>query len=277
MMKLLFFVLFALPILAKETLLVSILPQKYFIDQIAKDRFEVVALIPKGASPATYSLKPSQLLQIKKAKLYFTIGVPFERAWKDRILGTNPKLRLIDSTKYIRLYPIGEHEHHKDHVKELLDPHVWLAPNLVEQIARVLLEELVRLDPAHQKEYFENYKAFIAKIAQIDTKIFSMVLHSHTKAFLISHPSLGYFARSYGLKQLPIEAGGKEPKMARLIHLIQKAKELGIRVIFIEPQFPQKSAQFLAKKLGAKVTLIDPLAQDWEQNILRIVRAITGG
>ncbi len=275
-MKLLFFVLFALPILAKETLLVSILPQKYFIDQIAKDRFEVIPLIPKGASPATYSLKPSQLLQIKKARLYFTIGVPFERAWKDRISSANPKLRLVDSTKYIRRYPITEHTYQKNREKELLDPHVWLAPNLVTQIARMVLEELVRLDPAHQEEYLDNYKAFIAKIAQIDTQIFSMVLHSHTKAFLISHPSLGYFARSYGLKQLAIETGGKEPKMAQLMRLIQTAKELGIRVIFIEPQFPQKSARFLAKKLGAKVMRIDPLAQDWEQNILRIARAITG-
>ncbi len=275
-MKFLIFLAFALPILAKETLLVSILPQKYFVEQIAKDRFDVVALVPKGASPATYSLKPSQLRQIKSAKLYFTIGVPFERAWRDRIASANPNLRFVDSTKYIRLYPIAEHHHEGHHEKELLDPHVWLAPNLVTQIARVILEELVRLDPAHQEEYLSNYKNFVSKVAAIDAKIFSMVLHSHTKAFVISHPSLGYFARSYGLEQLAIEQEGKEPKMQELIALVQKAKTLGIHAIFIEPQFPKKSAHFLAKKLEAKVVVIDPLALDWEQNILRIARAITG-
>ncbi len=274
-MKFLLFLAFALPILAKETLLVSILPQKYFVEQIAKDRFDVMALIPKGASPATYSLKPSQLRQIQKAKLYFTIGVPFERAWRDRIAAANPALHFVDSTKYIRLYPIAEH-HHDEHQKELLDPHVWLAPNLVTQIARVVLEELVRLDPAHQEEYLANYEKFVDQVATIDTKIFSMVLRSRTKAFLISHPSLGYFARSYGLEQLAIEAEGKEPKMKELMRLIQKAKKLGIRVIFIEPQFPKKSAHFLAKKIGAKVVVIDPLAEEWQSNILRIARAITG-
>ena len=275
-MKFLLFFLLTLPILAKETLLVSILPQKYFVEQIAKDRFDVMALIPKGASPATYSLKPSQLRQIQKAKLYFTIGVPFERAWRDRIAAANPALHFVDSTKYIRLYPIAKHHHESHHEKELLDPHVWLAPNLVTQIARVVLEELVRLDPAHQEEYLANYEKFASEVAAIDTEIFSMVLRSHTKAFLISHPSLGYFARSYGLEQLAIEAEGKEPKMKELMRLIQKAKKLGIRVIFIEPQFPKKSAHFLAKKIGAKVVVIDPLAEEWQSNILRIARAITG-
>ena len=268
---LLLFALFAFA-LAKETILVSIAPQSYFVQQIAQGAVDVVTLVPPGASPATYSLKPSQLSAIKRAKIYLTIGVPFEKAQMERIKSANPALRIIDSTKYIQKVPMEAHHH--EH--EGLDPHVWLAPNLATQLARTTLEALIKLEPAKAEEFLHNYQKLVAKIASIDAKIYALMLGSKRKAFLVYHPSFGYFARSYGLVQLSIESEGKEPKMQELARLIQKAKKLGIKTIFIEPQFPKRSAKFLAAKLGAKIVVIDPLAPDWDENMLRIARAIAG-
>ena len=274
---LLLFVLFAFA-LAKETILVSIAPQSYFLQQIAKGAVDVVILVSPGASPATYSLRPSQLAAIKRAKIYLAIGVPFERAQIERIKSTNPALRIVDSTKYIRKVPMQAHHHHTKHNQEHegLDPHVWIAPNLAIQLARTTLEALITLEPTKAKEFLHNYQTLVAKIAAIDTKIYAMMLRSKRKAFLVYHPSFGYFARSYGLVQLAIESEGKEPKMQELARLIQKAKKLDIKTIFIEPQFPKRSAKFLAVKLGAKIEVIDPLAPDWDENILKVARAIAG-
>ncbi len=276
---LLLFALFAFA-LAKETILVSIAPQSYFLQQIAQGAVDVVTLVPPGASPATYSLRPSQLSAIKRAKIYLTIGVPFEKAQMERIKSANPALRIIDSTKYIRKVPMEAHYHHAQHDEvhehEGLDPHVWLAPNLAIELARTTLEALIKLEPAKAEEFLHNYQKLVAKIASIDAKIYAMMLGSKRKAFLVYHPSFGYFARSYGLVQLSIESEGKEPKMQELARLIQKAKKLGIKTIFIEPQFPKRSAKFLAAKLGAKIEVIDPLAPDWDENMLRIARAIAG-
>ena len=258
-----------IPLFAKELLLVSILPQKYFLEQIVGKRFAVEAMIPPGASPATYSLKPSELQKVKKAKLYFTIGVPFEKAWLNRFASTNPNLSFIDCGKYIRRYPLQEGAAH-------LDPHIWLAPNYVMQIARAMLDAVIALDKKNAKEYLKNYKNFIEHIAAIDTKIYRLFLQKSPKAFVVYHPSFGYFARSYGLRQIAIEKEGKEPKIKDLVVLIKKAKKLQINTIFIEPQFPKKRALLLAKKLGAKVVTIDPLAYDWSKNILKVACAISG-
>ncbi|BCD61513.1 zinc transport system substrate-binding protein [Nitratiruptor sp. YY08-26] len=279
-MRFLLFIFFTTLLFAKDTILVSILPQKYFLEQIAKDSFDIEVLISPGASPATYSLKPSQIKKIKKVKCYFTIGVPFEKAWRERIEAANPKLRFIDSGKYIRHYPLAHHHHHEhdehhEHEKSL-DPHIWLAPNLVPLIARAMLDELLKLEPNKKEFFLTNYQKFAQKTIEIDSKIYSLLLQKKSKAFLVYHPSFGYFARSYGLKQLAIEKEGKEPKMQDLIQLAKKAKALGIKTIFIEPQFPKKSAQFLAQKIGAQVKVIDPLAYDWESNILKVARAIAG-
>ena len=270
-MRLFFLLFFATALFAKETILLSILPQKYIAKQIVSNHFTIDTLIPPGASPATYSLKPSQLKSIKKACCYFTIGVPFEKAWIRRIKSANEKLRIVDMGKYIKRYPLA-----KSHKAKNLDPHIWLAPNLVIELARALLDEVIKIDPSHADEYLQNYQKFVKRVIAIDTQIYRLLLQRKSRAFLVYHPSFGYFARSYNLKQLAIEKEGKEPKIKELIKLAKKAKSLGIKTIFIEPQFPQKSARFLAKKIGATIKIIDPLAYEWEENIIKVARAIAG-
>ena len=263
--------LLTLSLYAKEILLVSILPQKYFLDRVVGKHFEVKVLIPPNASPATYSLKPSDLKKIKEASYYFTIGVPFEKANISRIKSINPKLHLIDTTKYIRLYPMQAHEHHHNH----LDPHIWLAPNLVVQIARAMLDTLLQIDPANKQSYLSNYQDFAKEVIEFDTKLYAKLAQVQHKAFLVFHPSFGYFARSYNLKQIAIEQEGKEPKIKELLELLKRAQKEGIKKIIIEPQFPKRSAQLIAKKLGASIVVIDPLAYKWQESLERLADAIS--
>ncbi len=278
-MRIVLLLLFTFSLYAKETLLVSILPQKYFLEQLVGNNFQVKTLIPPGANPATYSLKPSDLQIIKKAAYYFTIGVPFEKANISRITSTNPNLKLIDTTKYIRLYPMQAHHHeahdHEDHRHSGLDPHVWLAPNLAIQIARSMLDTLLRIDAAHKDLYLNNYERFAKETLALDKEIYTKLIGIKNRSFLVFHPSFGYFARSYNLEQIAIEQEGKEPKIKDLLKLLQKAKAKGIKKVIIEPQFPKRSAKIIAQKLGAKVVVIDPLAYDWQKSLKSLADAIS--
>ena len=74
---------------------VSILPQKYVIDKITNNSIDVNVMIPRGASPATYSPKPKQLLSLKRSKIYFSIGVPFEKAWLPKFTSINPNIKIV--------------------------------------------------------------------------------------------------------------------------------------------------------------------------------------
>jgi len=183
-MKLFFIFIFGVILFAKETILVSILPQKYFIDQLSKE--DIHLLIKHGESPITFSLKPKDIEAIKKARIYFTIGVPFEKAWIEKFLSYNPNLKIVDMGKYLKRYPLRG-DHHKG-----LDPHIWLAPPYGMLLARAVLDELLKLHPQKRDLLFKNYQNFIKQIVALDSKIYKVLLAKKTKA-LKDAPSLALF------------------------------------------------------------------------------------
>ena len=94
------------------------------------------------------------------------------------------------------------------------------------------------------------------------------------KTLLVFHPSYGYFADAYGLKQIAVEMGGKEPGARQLARLIDRAKEDGVRMIFVQPQFSKGSARTIAEAIGGAVVPLDPLARDYLENLERMARDI---
>ena len=156
-----------------------------------------------------------------------------------------------------------------------LDPHIWLSPPLVKQQARVIFDTLVSIDAAHADAYGEGYRAFLAEIDDLDSEIRGLFNGIEGRnRFMVFHPSWGYFATAYGLEQVPIEAEGREPNSAELMKLITFAKEQGITVIFVQPQFSRRSAEVLAREIGGVVITADPLAEDWNANLQSVARSM---
>jgi zinc transport system substrate-binding protein len=142
---------------------VSVLPQKYFVQQIGKDHVDVQVMVQPGASPATYEPKPRQMAALAGARLYFSIGVAFESVWLEKIMAANAAMTLVPTDTGIRKIPMATHHHHgeeasieeeNDHgetpttITVFLDPHIWLSPPLVKQQAGKILEALKAADPA---------------------------------------------------------------------------------------------------------------------------------
>jgi zinc transport system substrate-binding protein len=98
----------------KLPVFVSIVPQKYFVQQIGKDLVEVQAMVRPGSSPATYEPKPQQMAGLSRAKIYFAIGVPFENAWLEKIADANPNMRVIHTDHGIEKRPMAAHHPHHD-------------------------------------------------------------------------------------------------------------------------------------------------------------------
>ncbi len=273
---------------------VSILPQKFFVEQIGGDLVEVRVMVMPGASPATYEPKPQQMVDLARAKLYFSIGVPFENAWLDRFAATSSALKVVHTDAGIKKLSMPAyhhldldegaglrqekhlHGHHKDK-DELrhdsrrpqlgLDPHIWTSPALVKIQARSILAALAQTDPENSAAYQANWKTFTAKIDKLDRDLHSMFAGREGMRFMVFHPAWGYFAHDYKLKQIPIEIEGKNPKPAQLQELIHHAEEQGIRVIFVQPQFSSKSATLIAEAIGGKAVPLNPLAEDWLANM----------
>jgi zinc transport system substrate-binding protein len=260
----------------KLTVVVSIVPQKYFVERIGRDHVSVGVMVESGASPATYEPKPEQLKALSNAAAYFSIGVPFEDAWLAKIAATNTGMMMVDTIAGIERMPMATHHAHEahhdheegeKHEEGAPDPHVWLSPRLVKVQSRTIYEALSELDPVHEAEYHNNLDAFITDIDTLEADIQAALSNLESRRFMVFHPSWGYFARDFGLEQIPVEVGGQEPSAQELAHLIEEAKEEGIQVVFAQPEFSTQDAETIAREIDGEVLLISPLAPDWLNNM----------
>jgi len=282
--------LFSAFLSAQTKSVVSIVPEQTFAKKIGGDEIEVAPMVMPGDSPHTYEPKPSQMRQIADADLYFAIGVEFENVWLPKFKDLNPHLALIDVTKGIEKIPMAAEDHtevhHEEHNNDhghhqalnSLDPHVWTAPSNVRIISRNIADALIKIDPSHEAAYRQGLKKWLEEVNATDQKI-RQILSDVPKGtkFMVFHPSWGYFAKEYGLVQLPVEIEGKAPKPKALIKLIKEARRQKVRAIFTQPEFSDTSAQIIAKELGIPVIKVSPMAPDWSANLIRIAKAIAGG
>lgn len=272
--------LFAAPSYAVIGVSVSILPQKSFVEWVGGDRVAVTVMVGPGQNPASYEPTPRQMAGLADSQLYYRIGVPFENVWLDRMLANNPGIRLLDARAGIRLReiePAGGHHHdydHQDAHSGNADPHIWLNPRNVITLLEGIAGALSRVDPPGEEYYRQNAKRAIAQLSRLDAELTARLAPIAGRDMMVFHPSWGYFADAYGLRQVVIEAGGREPGPRTLARLLQEARERNISVIFVQPQFSQAQARTLAKALNARVIAIDPLAENYLENLRQVVRQL---
>ncbi len=246
---------------------VTILPQAEFVERIGGDKVQVTVMIPPGANPHTYEPTPSQMVSLSDAKIYAKVGsaIEFEVAWMDKLIAINPAMLVVDCSQGITLQQMtvaGEGE-----PAGSMDPHIWTSPRNAAVMVQNIASGLIQLDPANQAYYEQNRDAYLQEINRLDADIRSGLAGVQNRVFMVYHPAFGYFAAEYGLTQLPIEAEGKEPTAAGIQRLIEQAKELNIKVVFIEPQFNPQSAEVIASEIGGQVIAIDDLARDYLYNM----------
>jgi len=267
--KLLLILIFTVMTFAKVNVIVSIVPQKLFVDKIGGDKVNVTVMVKRGASPHTYTPKPSQMKKLSKAKLYLAIGVEFEKVWLSKFINQNRDMLVVDTSKDINKTTM---HHHK---QEELDPHVWVDPLNVKIISQNIYKALVEVDKANENYYKENLEKFLKEIDEVDQNI-KTILKDTPKGttFMVFHPAWGYFAKRYGLKQLAVEVEGKSPKMKALVKIIEKAKKEQVQAIFTQPEFSDKASKIISKQLNISVIKASTLAENWGENLQNLAKAI---
>ena len=258
----------------KMTISVTILPQKYVVGKIAGDLVQVDVLVPPGASPELYSLMPSQMKKLSRSAAWLRIGkIGFEESWIDKIRQSTPSLRIFDTS--VQADWIAGEEEHGEHVHlHGIDPHIWSAPGEVKKIATETYNALITLLPEKKEILERNYESFLKEIDLLDQELKSQLDPLENRKFVIFHPALTYFARQYKLEQIALEVDGKEPSPRYMLSLIEKAKSENIRVIFIQKEFDAENARQLAKEINGEVIQIDPLSEQWDQQLREIAKKI---
>lgn len=269
-------------------LAVGVPPVAWLAQRVAGPEAKVHTLAGPGQNPHTFEPTPKQVAGLSRAAVYCAVGLPFEEKILAKLKAANPKLAVIDLAAGLDLMPeaeggdepghagkakAGEHGHEEGE----LDPHVWLSPRLCQTMARTIAAGLSQADPAQASAYAANLAALIADLERVDARLGQLLAPVKGQEFLVYHPAFGYFGRDYGLTQVAVETGGREPGPKRLARLIQRAQERRIRVIFVQPQFPQKAAQQVAREIGGAVAPLDDLSPDPIANWERMAQALKEG
>ncbi len=260
----------------KPVITVTIEPQRYFAEAIAGDKFTIETLVPKGTSPETYDLTTLQLQKLSKSKAYLRIGyIGVEQTWGKRLVENAPKLETFDTSKGINLIYESGHSHGSHQHIGSADPHIWNSATNALIIANNTYQALVSLDPENETYFAARRDSLCARILKTDTLIRQeLTSPDATHAFIIYHPALSYFARDYGLTQIPIEESGKEPSPVHLKELIDQCRIENVRVIFIQPEFDKRNAEIIANETKTRLVPINPLSYEWEEEMLQIAKAL---
>lgn len=255
----------------KPVVFVSIKPQAGLLKRMVGDHVEVRVLVGNGQSPHSYEPSAKQLAALGEAEILFTIGAPFEEALLKKIKPLYPELTVIETAAQIEKRPMP-HAHHGEHCTHdhgTTDPHVWLSAENAGKIAARMFNEL-GCGAADSVEY----EKLLSELNALDEELIIKLTPFKGSRFYVFHPSFGYFADAYGLEQIPIELDGKSPSPRQLVALIEQAKTDGVKVVFVQKQFPADSANAVAEAIGGTVVQLDPLAEDVVANLRLIAESI---
>lgn len=274
-----------------KTISVTINPQKYFLEQIVGDKFNVNCIVPAGSNPESFDPAPSQMVALSKSEAFFKVGyLGIENTLLEKAKQNNPNLILIDCS--VGIVPMGGHlhencehdhdneSHHHDHELDMHsghaggDPHIWSSPLTARTMVENMYLAVVEIDSINKDFYKVNYNKLMSTINHTDSIISQLVAKAPSKGFIIYHPALSYFAHEYGLTQYSIEHEGKNPSPAQLKNLIDMAKSEGVKVVFIQQEFDTKNAQTVADAIGGKAVVIDLMAYDWHAEMIKIAKAL---
>ena len=258
----------------KAIITVTIEPLRYFTEAIAGENYQVVSMVPKGSSPESYDPTPQQLVNLSKSQAYFRIGyIGFEQAWMKKLEANCPDMKVYDTSKGIGLIRDKGHWHGNHFHEGGVEPHIWNSTQNALIIADNIYQALCELDSTHQEDYKNRLDSLKQSIQQTDAETRRLLVNADS-TFLIYHPALSYFARDYGLKQISIEEGGKEPSPAQLKDLIETCRNENVHTIFVQQEFDQRNAQLIAHELGLNIVSINPLSYDWTEEMLRTAKAL---
>lgn len=258
----------------KPTVLVSVPPYRFFVNEIAGDTLVVKLMVPVGASAHTYEPTPKQMIQSSHADMWFRLGEPFETKAIAALVQVNPSMQIVDLRKNIPLlHGCCKHHHHAG-ASCGSDLHLWLSPKIAKKQAQIIAEALISRYPEHAKLYETNLNGLMDALDQLDVSIRNLLEPVKNRTLLVSHPAYAYFCQEYNFRQIAIEFEGKDPTAKQLTTLLQEAKNSHVRAIFTQPQYSDKAARLIAKEINAKVIEVDPYAEDYFVTLKKIARLV---
>jgi zinc transport system substrate-binding protein len=242
----------------RPRVIASFYPFAFVAEQVGGDHVDVDNLTPPGAEPHDLELTPQQVADLTDASLVvYESG--FQPAVDDGIeqAGLSDDA-ILDVTEVVPLAPATESA---DDESTDVDPHVWLDPTLMQQIANATADRLIEIDPSHRSAYERDRDRLVSQLEQLDTEYEQGLADCERRTIVTSHDAFGYLARRYDLEQIPI-AGidpHAEPAPSDQAEIADLVRDDGITTVFTETLVSDDVAQSIADETGVTVATLDPI------------------
>lgn len=251
-------------------------------------------LLPPGASPHNYALRPSDVRKVQSVDLLYWIGPDME-GFLPRVLGGRSlpsvavqdlpglKLRHFGADNHSHAEEADEHDH--DHRPGSLDAHLWLSPANARVIADKMAADLSAADPANAQRYQSNAKAFDERLDALDQRLKTRLANVEGKPYFVFHEAFDYFEDAYGLKHAGVFAVAAEvqPGAQHVAAMRKRLQEVGKTCVFSEPPLRPRLAETLVAGLPVKLAELDALggytpatAQGYEQVLEKLSNDLAG-
>jgi zinc transport system substrate-binding protein len=242
----------------------TIHPFKEILHSVVEGRGTVHEIIPPGASPHTYEMRPSDMRKVEGATALI-FGAPNLDGWA-------VKLQSNHSIKFVELIPAsyrihfkGHSHHHGDehgagHESDI-DPHFWTDPLTVRALLPNLVQKLISIDPEGADIYQKNAHHFGAHLDSLHLKIEKILAPVKTRTIMLSHPFFQYYCQRYNFTIVDIieKSPGKEPTPREVKKLIDRVKTDNVSALCTHPQLPDRAAKLVAESTNTGLVELDPL------------------
>ena len=281
---------------ANADIISSVKPIAFIAQAVSDGVTNTDILLPDGASPHTYSLKPSDLAKIKTAELIIWVGEDLETFMPT-------VLKSIDKNKQIELMDIptiksllrtstnnhdqqethshnndSDHDHHGEY-----DEHIWLSPKIAKEIAQAVHDKLITIYPDKKDIIDENLNEFTVKLAETEQNIAKKLINVQNSGYFVFHDAYGYFESQFGLKNLGSFTinPAVQPGVQTVYAIKRELKEHQAVCIFREPQFSPAVIEKIVNGTDVRIGELNPLGTDitlsknaYSQFLLRLTQQL---
>lgn len=252
----------------KLNVMASFYPMADFAQKVGGNKVKVTNMVPSGSEPHDWEPSATDIKNLEKADVFVYNGAGMEH-WVSSVLKSldNNKLIKVEASKGITLLKGKAHTHDdEEHVDDdeeenEIDPHVWLNPLNAKAEMKNIKDALVKADKKNKSYYEKNYQKYAAKFDKLDKKYRESLANTKSKKVIVAHEAFGYLCNAYGLTQVGIEglSADSEPSAERMKEIVAFAKANNIKTIFFEELVSPKVAKAIAKEVGAKTKVLNPL------------------
>ncbi|MFM1811614.1 MAG: hypothetical protein RLZZ336_552 [Cyanobacteriota bacterium] len=254
---------------SKLPVVTTFLPITLFTRAVAGDCATVTALIPPNTGPHEFQAKPGDLAALRQARVLVKNGLEMEE-FLDKLVASagNSQLAVIDSSRGIAtINSPEEHGPDHDHSHGEVNPHLWLDPLRAVQQVETIRDGLIKADPSCAEGYKRNAAAYTAELRALNDELSAQLKPYRGKTFIAFHDFAPYFAQRYNLKaDFLVDVPELNPSPADLQRVAAEVRQTELKALLSEPQEGQRSFNTLAKDLGIKISVFDPLETGSDQS-----------